>query len=52
VDLDPRKGLYRARGRLNGRRYYLGKFKTIEEAAAAYEAFTREHHGDFYRPQK
>jgi hypothetical protein len=31
---------YRARTRHNGRKIELGRFDTVEEAAAAYEAFT------------
>lgn len=34
-----------------GVQHYLGTFVTIEEASAAYEAFARKLHGEFYRPR-
>lgn len=35
--------------RVNGRRIYLGHFKTAEEAAAAYGEASRLHHGEYGR---
>ena len=32
---------------MNGKRHYLGYFKTVEEASAAYQAKAKEIHGEF-----
>ena len=44
------RGKWQARGVVNHVPYYIGLFKTLEEASAAYQAFAKEHHGEFYRP--
>ncbi len=36
-----------ARIHMNGKRHYLGYFKTVEAASAAYEAKAKEIHGEF-----
>jgi hypothetical protein len=52
------KGVYKsdkkftAAIRQNGKRYHLGRFKTIEEAASAYDAASRRLHGDFAKPNQ
>lgn len=45
----PKKKLFRADIRANGRRYTLGKFKTIEQAKAAYDSAAVALHGEFAR---
>lgn len=40
---------WRAAIRINGKRHYLGKFATPEEAHAAYQAATIQFHGAFAR---
>jgi len=44
-----RCGYYVAQIRVNGKRVYIGSFKTAEEAAAAYATAAIEHHGAFAR---
>lgn len=41
---------FMAMARLNMKRIYLGSYKTAEEAYAAYVAFAKTEHGEFYRP--
>ena len=38
-----------AYGSLNGKPKHLGRFDTAEAASAAYEAFAKSYHGEFYR---
>jgi len=49
VYFDQRKGKYRAEVKAFKRRYYIGEFKTAEEASAAYVAKAAEVHGQFFR---
>ena len=42
-------GRWLAHATLNGRGFHLGRHSTREEAAAAYQAFARANHGEFYR---
>lgn len=44
------RGKWQARAMVNYKPYYIGLFKTLEEASVAYQAFAKEHHGEFYRP--
>jgi hypothetical protein len=43
------KGRYSARIQVNGERRYLGYFRSLDEARAAYSTAAREHHGAFAR---
>jgi hypothetical protein len=38
-----------AQARLNGKKIYLGYFDIPQEANAAYQAFAKENHGEFYK---
>jgi len=49
VSLDRSKGLYRAYTNKDGRRVYLGRYRTPEEAHAAYAAAAMSIHRDFAR---
>lgn len=40
---------WRAQARVDGNRYDLGTFKTIEEAAKAYQDFAKANHGEFFK---
>lgn len=44
-----RRSLWRVAIRANGKVTHLGFFKTQEEAARAYDAMAKEHHGEFAR---
>jgi hypothetical protein len=50
------KGVYHAgnrfyaRAKIYGRSVHIGTFKTLEDAAAAYDAFALQNHGAFARP--
>ena len=53
VHFDKNTCKWMASARANGgRRHYLGLFDTAEQASEAYQAFARQHHGEFYLPQK
>lgn len=41
------RGYYIARIRVNCKRYYIGNFKTAEEAARAYDREAKKHHKQF-----
>lgn len=41
------RGAYVVHIRIGGKKKHLGRFKTAEEAHAAYKQAAREHHGDF-----
>lgn len=51
VSLDKECGLYRARIMVNYKPMHLGRFKTIKEAAAAYDIAAKIYHGEFARGQ-
>ncbi len=48
------KGVYKrgnkwlAQSQMDGKKYRLGNFDTLEEAAAAYDSFCKKAYGDFY----
>lgn len=48
VQLDPRRGKWRARIKLNGREKHLGYFDTAEEAAETFRKAAQEHWGAFH----
>lgn len=43
------RGKYQAYCAVRGKRYYLGAFRTSEEAGIAYNNFASKHHGEFFR---
>ena len=43
------RGRYEASARYQGKRKYLGRYDTPEEAAEAYNIFCKNNHGDFCR---
>lgn len=47
VTLDKRLNKFRAEIRANGKRITLGRFASIDDAAAAYRAASIKYHGDF-----
>ncbi len=49
VDFSKQKSKWRARCRVNGKRHNLGFFDTAELANEAYQRFSKENHGEFYR---
>jgi hypothetical protein len=49
VSLDKRDMVWFARARINYKVIHLGRFKTKEEAAKAYDDFAKTHHGEFYK---
>lgn len=50
VSFDARRNSYRVRVRANNKVYWVGYFKTPEDAHAAYCKKAKELHGVFYRP--
>ena len=50
VSFDKRYNRWRSQIRANGKRYWLGSFKTAEAAHAAYSAKSNELHGEFANP--
>lgn len=49
VSFDPEKGRWRAAINVNGKRFRLGRFDTVEEASEAYERAAKEHFGEYQR---
>lgn len=49
VSFDKRFGWFQARIKANGRQQTIGVYRTIEEAAAAYEAAANDNFGDYAR---
>jgi hypothetical protein len=47
VGLDKRDGRYQARIRIRGRRFYIGRFATAEEAHAAFVATAQRYFGEY-----
>jgi hypothetical protein len=52
VSFDKATNKWMAKARLNGKRYYLGLFVTPEKASEAYQAFSKNNHGEFYMGAK
>jgi hypothetical protein len=50
VDFNKQKQRFRARCRVDGKRYHIGLYDTAIEAHIAYQEFAKQHHGEFYRP--
>lgn len=49
VTWDPLRSKWRARIRLYGKEFHLGRFNTLESASKAYEKAAKSAHGDFFR---
>jgi hypothetical protein len=49
VDFHKYSNLYRGTIYVRNKRFYLGYFKTVEEAAAVVAAARKQHHGEFAR---
>ena len=49
VYYDRHRGLYSAQVGKRGKRVFLGRFQTDEQAAAAYRAVAQQQHEDFFR---
>ena len=49
IGVSPHKGKYRANITLKGKRYYLGEFETVEEAAKVREQAKADLHGEFLK---
>lgn len=52
VSWDRANNKWMAHATLNGRGYNLGRYADKNAAAAAYQSFARENHGEFYRETK
>ena len=52
VHYDASSGAWMASAMLNSKTHYLGLYPTPEAASAAYQAFARKHHGEFYHPTR
>lgn len=48
VHLDSRRGTWSADCQVEGQRFRKSGFATPEEASTAYQAFAKQHHGEFY----
>ncbi|QKN86340.1 homing endonuclease [Yersinia phage vB_YenM_636] len=51
VYYDGQTGKYRAEIQVNGKRFKLGRFLTIDDAAKAYRIATEKYHGEFMRTE-
>jgi HNH endonuclease/AP2 domain len=49
VSFDKSRNKFTAQCMVNGKLYHLGRFLSAELASNAYQAFTKHHHGVFYR---
>jgi len=49
VSWSKEKNKWRAQAGLKGKQHNLGYYDTPEQAARAYNAFARKHHGEFYK---
>lgn len=47
VYLNKRRNMWVAQARINKKNFYLGAFKTPEEASVAYRKFSKKNHGEF-----
>jgi len=43
-----RKKAWRAEGKIDGKRVFLGQFKNLSDAISAYQKFAKENHAEFY----
>ncbi|WP_217992144.1 HNH endonuclease signature motif containing protein [Providencia rettgeri] len=44
-----RDGKWQAQAQINGKKYHLGRHKSIDEASKVYEEFCKEKYNEFYR---
>ena len=49
VRFDRHRGKWAANIRANGKRYYLGRFDTLDEAKKSYDYASKRYHGEFCR---
>lgn len=52
VIFDRRYGTYYATCTVNKKQHYIGAFKTLSDAASAYEAYAKSAHGEFFRKSR